>query len=93
MSNRLVSVDDLATVDDIAARLKLNVNCMMNIVRGRDGRYTARFPEPILGKDTRAVWLWDDVESWYAEALPTISQARKRARTRRVNRASRRTYH
>lgn len=68
MSERLVSVDELATVDDIARELHINLSVMMNIVKGRDGRAKAKFPQPVVGRGIRAVWLWDDVADWSSRA-------------------------
>lgn len=80
MSERLVPVDELVTVDDIAKRLKMGVNTVMNIVKGRDKRFKDRFPAPITGKGTRAVWLWTEVEAWYEQIEQKTIAAQRRAR-------------
>ncbi len=81
MSDRLFSADELATIDDIASRLRMNVTAASNIVRGRDHRYKQKFPQPLLGNRARGVWLWEEVEAWCTEAAPTAAKARKRAET------------
>lgn len=84
MSSRLVPVNDLVTVDDIAKRLKMSVNCVSNIVRGRDKKQKLKFPKPIVGTGTRAVWLWDEVEEWHgALELKAVKPARRPAKTYR----------
>ena len=79
MGSRLVPVNELVTVDDIAVRLKMSINSVSNIVRGRDGRKRLRFPQPLVGRGTRAVWLWEDVEAWYDATAPKSQQARQKA--------------
>ena len=79
MTDRLVAVDDLVTVDEIAKRLRMSVNAVSNIVRGNEGRRKLKFPKPLVGKGTRAVWMWDDVEEWYDATAPKSLEARRRA--------------
>lgn len=77
MSERLVPVDELVTVDDIAKRLKMSVNSVSNIVKGRDGRYKIKFPKPLVGRGTRAVWQWTEVATWYESVAPNTVKARR----------------
>lgn len=79
MSTRLVSVDELVSIDDIAQRLKMSVNVASNIVRGRDGRHRLKFPKPLVGRGTHAVWLWSDVEEWAASAPKSTNNKKKSA--------------
>lgn len=70
MSARLVAVDELVTIDDIAKRLKISVNIASNIAQGRDGRKKVKFPKPLVGNAKRGVWLWEDVEEWLRATAP-----------------------
>ena len=79
MGSRLVPVNELVTVDDIAERLKMSVNTVSNIVRGKDGKRKLKFPQPIVGRGTRAVWLWPDVEDWHRQTTATAQNKLKRA--------------
>lgn len=79
MSERLVPVDDLVTIDEIAKRLRWSVNATANVVTGRDGRNKLKFPRPLVGRGKRGVWLWTDVWRWYEKASPRSAEARKRA--------------
>lgn len=78
MSERLVSVDDLVTIDEIAERLHWSVNATMNIVQGRDGRHKLKFPRPLVGRAKRGVWLWPDVWEWFENVAPKNIEARRR---------------
>jgi hypothetical protein len=62
----------------------MSVGQVSNIVCGRDGRRKSKFPQPIKGTGTRAVWLIDDVEAWYAEHMP-----KSRIEARRASQKSR----
>lgn len=79
MSERLVPVDELVTVDEIAKRLRWSLNTCVNVVTGRDGRYKIKFPKPLAGTAKRGVWLWMDVEEWHEKTAPKTIEARKRA--------------
>ena len=57
----------------------MSVGQVSNIVCGRDGRRKSRFPEPVVGYGTRAVWLIEDVEDWYKEHMPKSRIQARRA--------------
>lgn len=87
MASRQVPVNDLVTVDMIAKNYHMSVGQVSNIVCGRKTRKGFEFPQPIVGRGTRAVWLRDDVDDWYRKATPKqkleerrISQKSKKAR-------------
>ncbi len=77
MSTVLVSIDDLVTVDEIAKRLRISVNCATNIVTDRDSKYRIKFPKPLVGCAKRGVWLWQDIEYWI-ECVEYSAQKRSR---------------
>lgn len=79
MAQRTVPVDELVTVFEIADMLKMSVNSASNIITGRDGRYKLKFPKPLVGRGTRAVWLWTEVESWYEAVGPKTRRRNARA--------------
>ena len=57
----------------------MSVGQVSNIVCGRDGRRKSRFPQPVVGSGTRAVWLITDVEDWYREHMPKSRIEARRA--------------
>ena len=79
MGSRMVYVSELVTVDDMAKRWGMSVGQVSNIVCGRDGRKRYHFPDPVCGRGTRAVWLWPDVDSWYAKNTPKKKLEARRA--------------
>lgn len=83
MSERLVCIDDLITIDDVASMLNMNVSAASNIVRGRDKKQKLRFPRPVVGKGTHAVWLLNEVVEWKESVAPQKAEARRRAQTHR----------
>lgn len=79
MSQRLVSVDDLVTLEEIAKRCKMSKTAVRNIVSGRDGRKRLGFPRPVTGKGARGIWLWPEVNEWYTNTMPRTAEGRRRA--------------
>lgn len=79
MCSRQVYVSDLVTVDDIARRYKMSVGEVTQYVRGKVGRRKVKFPQPLVGKGTRAVWLLSDIEDWHDGTLPKQYRDEKRA--------------
>jgi hypothetical protein len=79
MSSRLVDLDELVTVDEIALRLKMSVNAASNLVRGRSGRHKRKFPKPIVGRGDHGVWLWEDVAEWHHATVQRSTPRRPRA--------------
>ena len=77
MGSRQVPIDELVTVDDIATILNVSVNVASNIVRGRDGKKRLKFPQPLVGKGTHAVWLKADVMEWHRERMAREAERAK----------------
>jgi hypothetical protein len=64
VSNRLVPLDELVTVDEIAKRLHWSINSCINVVTGRDSRLKHKFPKPLVGSSKHGVWMWSDIKEW-----------------------------
>jgi hypothetical protein len=80
----MVPLNDLVTVDDLARRWNMSVGQGSNIVCGKDGRRKSKFPQPLVGRGTRAVWLLEDAEKWYQKHMP-----KSRIEARRASQKSR----
>ena len=79
MASRQEPVNDLVTVDDIAQRWHMSVGQVSNIVCGRNLKKGQNFPQPVVGRKTRAVWLRDDVDTWYKANMPKQELEERRA--------------
>jgi hypothetical protein len=74
--DRLVRVGDLVLQKDIVERLGLNPTAVANLA---SERRRCGFPRPIIGRGSRGIWLWPEVESWYEQEMPKTVEGRRAA--------------
>ena len=85
MASRQVYVSDLVTLDDLAERFKMSVGQVSNYAIGRKAKGCRKFPQPVVGKGTRAVWLWPDAKEWYDATQPKQARAEKKVKAKYRN--------
>lgn len=85
MASRQVYVNDLVTLDDLAERFKMSVGQVSNYAIGRKGKGCRKFPQPVVGRGTRAVWLWSETKEWFDAVQPKQARAEKKIKDKYRN--------
>lgn len=70
MPHRLICVDCLVTMGEIAQRLEVSLSTVDNWIQGIRGKGYAPFPEPVKSVGRTRIWDWSEVAEWHENYQP-----------------------